>query len=155
MSTEEIEITLQLEGMGWEDHWPRCRVSVNGEIYLDDEIRGLREIQFTGSVPEDSRDNVLCVDYYNRDYRTDVVLGPDGDIIKNKYVTINSIEFEEINLDQIPYLNSWIDVYEDWYTGQDSSNWPNPRFTEMQISWNGRWQMKFDSPVYIWLLENL
>ena len=60
-----------------------------------------------------------------------------------------------INLEHIPYMHSYQDIYEPWYLEQDREEFPNPRKEDMQISWNGRWTLEFTSPFYIWLLENL
>jgi len=151
---ESLEFKLELTGKGFADRWPRCRVLVNDAVYFDDVVQGSREIVFNTEV-EDDGENKLVIDYYNRDFRKDVVLGPDGMPEKFTCIVIENLTVDGINLEHLPYMHSYQDIYEPWYLEQDREEFPNPRREDMQISWNGRWTLEFTSPFYIWLLENL
>ena len=151
---ETFNVKLELTGTGWEDHWPRCKVSVNDIEFYNNEIIGEQAIEFDVDLQDDS-ENVLKVEYYNLDFRKDILLNNSGEHIKSKYVTINKLFVDEIDLGNIPYDLSEVTVNDDWYTTQDPHEFPNPRKNDSQLSWNSTWCLKFNSPVYLWLLENL
>ena len=100
---------------------------------------------------DDSENNKLVIDYYNKDYRLDVILDDDGNVVKGKTIDILDIHLEDIGLDQIPFNNNTVEVYEEAYP-QDL---PRTRKNDMELSWNSTWTLEFSSPVYIWLLENI
>lgn len=151
---ESVEFKLELNGAGFDNRWPRCKVSVNETLYFDDIVQGKKEIVFSAELEEESK-NKLVVDYYNRNYKKDVILGPDGMPKMVTAITIGNLSVDGIDLENIPYRHSYQDIYEPWYLDQDRENFPNPRKEDMQLSWNGRWTLEFTAPVYIWLLENL
>ena len=125
------------------------------ETTFNERFAQMASVVFDVSLDDDSN-NKLVIDYYNRDYKKDVVLDRHCyDPIKSTNLVVNSINIDGIELGMIPYYTSYIDVYESWYLDQDREEFPNPRREDMQISWNSRWTMEFSSPVYIWLLENM
>jgi hypothetical protein len=151
---ETVNLKLVLTGTGWEDHWPRCRVSVNDTEFYNNEIIGEQTVEFDLDLQDDS-ENVLKVEYYNLDFRKDIVLNDSGEQIKSKYVIINKLFVDDIDCGNIPYDLSEVYVNDGWYTKQDPQDFPNPRKNDSQLSWNSTWCLKFNSPVYLWLLENL
>jgi len=151
---ESVEVKLELTGVGFDNRWPRCRVLVNETLYFDDVVQGTKEIVFNADLEDDTQ-NKLIVDYYNRDFRKDVILGPDGLPEKATSVTVQNLSMDGIELEHLPYMHSYQEIYEPWYLDQDREEFPNPRREDMQLSWNGRWTLDFTTPFYIWLLENL
>lgn len=154
MATEDIKISINLRGHGWDEHWPKCRISVDGSVFYDEFIKGEHNVTFTATVPDDST-GVLEIEYYGKDYKRDIVLDADGNPVKTVHIEIGEILFEDISIGQIPYNLSEVHVTEPWYLNQDSDDYPNPRHNDMQLSWNSSWRLEFQTPIYIWLLENL
>jgi len=149
---ENINFKIKLHGHDCNDRWPACRVTVNDtcNVKFDGEIRGETLIEFDVDVEDDS-ENKLVINYYNKDYRLDVILDADGNFVKGKTIDILDICLEDIDLNQIPYNKNTVEVYEEAYP-QDL---PRTRKNDMELSWNSTWTLEFSSPVYIWLLENI
>ena len=148
---ENINFKIKLHGHDCNDRWPACKISLNNDVMFNGEIQDETLVEFDASVVDDSVDNKLVIDYYNKDFRLDVVLDANGNIIKNKTIDILDICVEDIDLNQIPYDKNTVEVYEEAYP-QDL---PRTRKNDMELSWNSTWTMEFSSPVYVWLLENI
>ena len=148
---ENINFKIKLHGHDCNDRWPACKISLNNDVMFNGEIQDETLVEFDASVVDDSVDNKLVIDYYNKDFRLDVVLDANDNIIKNKTIDILDICVEDIDLNQIPYDKNTVEVYEEAYP-QDL---PRTRKNDMELSWNSTWTLEFSSPVYIWLLENI
>jgi len=148
---ENINFKIKLHGHDCNDRWPACKISLNNDVMFNGEIQDETLVEFDASVVDDSVDNKLVIDYYNKDFRLDVVLDANGNIIKNKTIDILDICVEDIDLNQIPFDKNTVEVYEKEYP-QDL---PRTRKNDMELSWNSTWTMEFSSPVYVWLLENI
>jgi len=148
---ENINFKIKLHGHDCNDRWPACKILLNDDVMFDGEIQDETLVEFDASVVDDSVDNKLVIDYYNKDFRLDVVLDANGNIIKNKTIDILDICVEDIDLNQIPFDKNTVEVYEKEYP-QDL---PRTRKNDMELSWNSTWTMEFSSPVYVWLLENI
>ena len=147
---EQTNFKINLNGNPCGDRWPACRVLVNDDVKFDGEIRGKTLVEFDVDIEDDS-ENKLVIDYYNKDYRKDVILVANDMPYVDKTIDIDNILVEDIDLGQIPYNTSVVEVYEDMYP----SDLPRTRKEDAVLSWNSTWTMTFSSPVYIWLLENM
>ena len=101
---------------------------------------------------EDDTENFLTIEYMNKDAKRDVVLGGDGLPILDKRVIINSISFDDIELDFFQLTDPDTFRYEpiDQSGGISAAG-----FDATKLSWNGKTTLRFTTPIYIWLLENL
>jgi hypothetical protein len=147
---EQINFKINLNGNPCGDRWPACRVLVNDDVKFDGEIQGKTLVEFDVDIEDDS-ENKLVIDYYNKDYRKDVILVANDMPYVDKTIDIDNILVEDIDLGQIPYNTGVVEVYEDMYP----SDLPRIRKEDAVLSWNSTWTMTFSSPVYIWLLENM
>lgn len=100
---------------------------------------------------EDDTENFLTIEYNNKNSKQDVILGEDGLPVKDKRIEINSISFDDIELDFFQ-LN---DPETFNYKSIDPEGINATGFEATKLSWNGRTTLKFTTPIYIWLLENL
>ena len=123
---------------------------VNDDVKFDGEIQGKTLVEFNVDI-EDDNENKLVIDYYNKDYRKDVILVANDMPYVDKTIDIDNILVDDIDLGQIPYNTGVVEVYEDMYP----SDLPRTRKEDAVLSWNSTWTMTFSSPVYIWLLENI
>ena len=147
---EQTNFKINLNGNPCGDRWPACRVLVNDDVKFDGEIQGKTLVEFNVDIEDDS-ENKLVIDYYNKDYRKDVILVANDMPYVDKTIDIDNILVEDIDLGQIPYNTGVVEVYEDMYP----SDLPRTRKEDAVLSWNSTWTMTFSSPVYIWLLENM
>lgn len=100
---------------------------------------------------EDDTNNFLTIEYQNKDPKHDVVIGHDGAITRDKRVEINSISFDDIELDFFQFGDPECFRYESTDPGGTNCT----GFEATKLSWNGRTTLNFQTPVYVWLLENL
>ncbi len=100
---------------------------------------------------EDNTENFLTIEYYNKDAKQDIQIGHDGEISKDKRVEIKSIKLEDIELDFFQLADSTAFKYEP----VDPEGQSATGFDATKLAWNGKTTLRFTTPVYIWLLENL
>ena len=129
---------------------PFVAVSVNGYPKFGEFCSEDTLIDFNVSLSDDEL-HTLNIEYRNKDSVNDVVLNNNGDIINDKRVEITSIQFEEIKLDVFQLDHETL-----FYTTSDSQGINSTSaFEACKLSWNGITTLKFSTPIYIWLLENL
>ena len=78
---------------------------------------------------------------------TDVVQSADKtEILQDLLLNIKTVEIDEIDLGNLVFTKSE-------FVGDDSSR---PVLDKcVDLGWNGTWTLPFESPFYIWLLENI
>jgi hypothetical protein len=140
---ETVEIKIKLSSVNWEDRYPGARVYINETLIHQGLITEPTEISWSKELPDG--EYKIVVEMYNKKHG-DTVL-QDGNIIKDVLLNIDSICIDEIDLDQLTWSKS---IY---YPADKDA----PEFVEncVNMGWNGRWELTFSSPVYLWLLENL
>ena len=99
-------------------------------------------VEFDVDVPEGPC--ALHIRLGNKDH-TDTMLNGD-EIIKDMLLNIISVEIDEINLENMLYTHST-------FVGDDMTRPVLERC--LHLGWNGTWTLPFNSPFYIWLLENI
>ena len=89
----------------------------------------------------------------------DTVLDKDGNIISDLLLNIDSIEIDEMDLGSLLWTASnYVPNYPEKYkekiaaTGQTLSESVQ---NCVNLGWNGKWTLPFQSPLYIWVLENI
>ena len=125
---------------------PEVRVAIDHINYFAGEILGEEVIKFTASVADNFN---LNISYAGNNARN-LILDDQGMPTNSVQITVDYIQIEGIDITQIAYKNSkfkvdntekYIDQYE---------------LTEcMDLGLHGVWTMHVQSPVYIWILENL
>ena len=100
---------------------------------------------------EDDAENFLTIEYMNKDAKQDVVLGDDGVPVADKRIIINSISFDDIELDFFQLTDS--DTFR--YESIDPEGISAAGFDATKLAWNGKTTLRFTTPIYVWLLENL
>jgi hypothetical protein len=92
-------------------------------------------------------DHTVGVRLLNKRAELDTVM--DGDrIVKDQLLTIKEIVIDDVNLFRQLYGHSEYHLDEPW---QGQSMIPN----QSCMGWNGVIQLKFSTPYYFWLIENL
>ena len=156
---EKVNFKIELDGHGWEDKWPNAVISVDNKVYTNTLVPyGTNFYEFDAELSDEGK-HTLSIAYTNKNYREDIVFDDTGSVVKSKFLVVKNISLEDIELPHdIIYDLSSFTVTEGWYEEQhskDPKSYPLVIKNEMNLSWNGRWELPFETPLYIWLLENI
>lgn len=150
METINVKIDLSIITHDAVNEHPFVNISVNGYPQFGELCSESKEIEFDLELQEDQA-HTLTIEYNNKDAINDVVLDSDKTPKLDKRVEIDKIAFDDIELDFFQLLDKETLVYE----STDPNGVSATGFDATKLSWNGRTTLKFETPVYIWLLENL
>ena len=158
MSIEKLKFKLELYSTYW-DKTPRAEILINNHSHFKQEITGTEKeptiIEFEHELKEGEKYS-LIIERSGKDVRQTVV--EDGKITKDQLLHIKSIEIDEIDIRALVYEGVYTPAYpEPWASQQkESGNTLPESFKNVtNIGHNGRWELGFTSPFYMWLLENL
>ena len=159
MATEKLKFKLELYATMW-DKPPVAEILINDNSYFKGDIAGTEDkptlVEFEHECTEGEKSELIII-RSGKDYNQTVV-NEKGDLLKDQLLHIKSIEIDEIDIGAL--------VYEGVYTPEYPEPWASQQREagiELQESFNnvtkmghnGTWQLKFESPFYMWLLENL
>jgi hypothetical protein len=149
MSTETLNFKITLSGTFW-DKRPKFSIWIDDTKIQDGEIASNEHqiIEFAQEVTEES-DHQLKIRLENKE-DTDVVQ-ENGSIVKDMLLNIESIEIDDISLENLIWSQSK-------YYPDQKKNIGNEEVDYItnciNLGWNGSYVMEFSSPFYIWLLTN-
>ena len=149
METVNIKIAIEVVTHQNVVEHPHVQVLINDKVQFDKIMEHSDIIDFNAELEEDQQYKLTVV-YDNKSVKYDVVL-QDGLPIKDKRIEINSISFDDIDLDFFT-LSSQDSLS---YTTTDPQGENATGFDATKLSWNGSTTLLFESPIYIWILENL
>ena len=159
MTTETLKFKLQLYATSW-DKSPVAEILINNESQYKAEITGTENkptiIEFEKLLTEGEK-YYLTISRSGKD-RKQTVVNSQGDIEKDQLLHIKSIEIDEIDLGSLVYSGVYTPSYpEPWYSQQvTAGNTPEKSLKNVtSMGHNGTWKIQFQSPFYMWLLENL
>ena len=158
MATEKLKFKLEL----WAEYWnqmPIVEILINNYSHYLKPINGLEKkptvIEFEHELTEGEKYQ-LVIERLGKGTRQTVV--ENGQIIKDQLLHIKSIEIDEIDIGALVYEGVYTPQYpEPWVTQQrQAGNTLAESFKNVTtMGHNGRWVLSFESPFYMWLLENL
>ena len=139
---------------------PEFVISVNDTQFFDTKLTGKsNETEYFEFDAELNEGNCfLKIEFKNKTVY-DTVLDMNGNIVEDLLLNIDSIEIDEIDL-----------VFLLWTASDYRPDYPSVYKAKMQaqgielsesikncvnLGWNGKWILPFQSPFYIWLLENI
>jgi hypothetical protein len=156
--TEKLKFRLDL----WATHWdklPVAEIMINDASQYRSEIAGTEDnptiIEFEHTL-EEGKEYTLKIVRSGKDSRQTVLEA--GKIAKDQLLHIKSIEIDEIDIGALVFEGVYTPTYpEPWATQQRSAgvDLPTSFKNVTNMGHNGLWQLKFASPFYMWLLENL
>ena len=159
MATEKLKFKLELYATMW-DKPPVAEILINDVSYFKDNIAGTEDkpqvIEFEHEFDE-GKEYELTIKRSGKD-KGQTVVNDKGDLLKDQLLHIKSIEIDEIDIGALVYEGVYTPEYpEPWATEQREAG------TELKESFknvtamghDGTWRFKFESPFYMWLLENL
>jgi hypothetical protein len=147
---EKLHFKIGLAGSYW-DKKPIYSISINDSIretrQIESESGEIFYIEFDQEVEEGPVSlKIRLENKTDSDVVKDNPTQEDFTIIKDLMLHIKNIEIDGIELGQLIWEKSI-------FTGDDPAR---PVLDNcVDLGWNGAWELKFDSPFYIWLLENI
>ena len=159
MATEKLKFKLELFATMW-DKPPHVEILIGDQTYYKGDITGSEEkpdtFQFEKELTEGEIYNLIIQRTGKTPSQT--IINEKGDILKDQLVNIKRIEIDEIDIGGLVYDGVYTPQYpEPWATQQkDAGIELQESFKNVtQLGHNGTWQFTFQSPFYMWLLENL
>jgi hypothetical protein len=159
MQTEQLKFKLELYATYW-DKPPVAEILINNESQYRSEIKGTEKdptvIEFEKELMEGEK-YTLSISRSGKNNRQ-TKLNSKGEIEKDQLLHIKSIEIDEIDIGSLVYEGVYTPEYpEPWHAQQVSAgNTPEKSFKNVTtMGHNGTWTLAFESPFYMWLLENL
>jgi hypothetical protein len=159
MSTETIKFKIELYAQYW-DKPPITEILINDnvvcnkqEITSNEDKPTVIEFEYT---LEAEKKYTFRVNNCNKDNSQTVI--EDDKIIKDQLLFIKSVSIDDIDLGGLIYEAKYYPEYlEPWASEQRSAGKDLPEYIKNVTSMghNGRWEITFTSPFYMWLLENL
>ena len=159
MATEKLKVKLELYATMW-DQPPHAEILINEHSHFNGEITGTEEkpdvVEFEHEFTEAKEYNLII----NRSGKCkgQTVVNDNGDVLKDQLLHIKSIEIDEINIGALVHEGVYTPDYpEPWASQQREAGTELPEsFKNVTcMGHNGKWAFKFESPFYMWLLENL
>lgn len=145
--TEKLHFKIGVGGTYWKKV-PVYSILINDQLIQTTEITSpsgeVDIIEFDAELNEGLAR--LQIRLENKD-DTDVVQSADKtEILQDLLLNIKTVEIDEIDLGNLVFTKSE-------FVGDDSSR---PVLDKcVDLGWNGTWTLPFESPFYIWLLENI
>lgn len=147
MNTETLHFKIGLAGTYWSKR-PMYSILINDVLQQSGDIATASEeifyVEFDATVDEGPC--ILKIRLENKDNYDTIQNEDKTAIVKDMLLNIRSVEIDEIDLGNLIYTKTK-------FVGDD----PNRPVLEKchDLGWNGSWILPFESPFYIWLLENI
>jgi hypothetical protein len=159
MATEKLKFKLELHATMW-DKPPVAEILINDKSHFTGDITGTEDkptvVEFEHEFTEGEKCE-LIIKRSGKD-KGQTVVNDNGDILKDQSLHIKSMEIDEIDLGALVYEGVYTPEYpEPWATQQREAGTELPESFKNVTSMghDGTWKFKFESPFYMWLLENL
>ena len=150
LETINIKIDLSIITHDAVSEHPFVNISLNGFPQFGEVCEKDTVVDIDVEI-EDDTENYLTIEYMNKDAKQDVVLGDDGLPVADKCVIINSISLDDIELEFFELTDP--DTFK--YEPIEPEGVSTTGFDATKLAWNGKTTLRFTTPIYIWLLENL
>ena len=158
MATEKLKFKLELYATMW-DKPPIADISIDSKNYFKEEITSTNDkptiIEFEHEL-EEGKSYSLIIDRLGKNKTQTIV--EDGKIVKDQLLHIKSVEIDEIDIGSLIYEGVYKPKYpKQWAIQQTEAGNKLPETLKnvTKMGHNGTWTFTFESPFYIWLLENL
>ncbi len=158
MTTEKLKFKLELYATMW-DKPPIADIKINEKSYFKEEIASTNDkptiIEFEYELEEGKSYNLIINRSGKNVTQTKI---EDGKIVKDQLLHIKSIEIDEIDIGSLIYDGVYKPKYPEPWASQQAkagNKLPETLKNVTQMGHNGTWTFTFESPFYMWLLENL
>ena len=159
MGTETLKIGIELWATMW-DKPPQAGLWIDDQNHYNGEIIGTQSkpniITFEHTFKENT-EHCLTIKRGNK-LPGQTVVDNDGNVLKDQLLHIKNIEIDDINLGAIVYNGIYYPEYPEPWASQQRSMGVElvESFNNCtSMGFNGDWKLKFTSPFYLWLIDNL
>ena len=141
---DSVEFKINLESTYWKFNFPDVTVTVDETVLFEGDLMDPVEvIQTVNLSPGKHKLKIRMHGKQSNDTETD----KDGNITNTVLLHIKNIAFDGVDLGYCMWKCS------NYYPDGDDT--PNVLPAVVDLGWNGDYVIEFESPMYIWLLENL
>jgi hypothetical protein len=148
MNEEKLKIVVTLSGTFWGKR-PQFSIWLDDNQIVSSEIASQAQQEFAFEHTIDEGEHSLKIRLENKtDSDTKVV---NGEVVNDMLLNIDDITFDDISLGNLLWSAEYYPDRPKQYNGQIVTKLENC----VNLGWNGTWVLKFTSPFYIWLLEQL
>ena len=142
------------------DQPPHAEILINDKSHFTGDITGTEDkptvVEFEHEFTEGEKSELII----KRSGKTkgQTVINENGDVLKDQLLHIKSMEIDEIDIGALVYEGVYTPEYQEpWATQQRQAGVElRESFKNVtQMGHDGTWRFKFESPFYMWLLENL
>ena len=139
---ETLKFNIKLKSTIW-SKVPEYKIYLNDTFISQGQCNQEETIEFTHEIQDGEQE--IRIQLVNKD-NADCVQDSDGNIVKDMLLHIDNILIDNIDLGYIKHTKSE-------FHPED----PNRDILKqcVDLGWNGTYVLKFTSPFYIWLLENM
>jgi len=159
MGTEKLKFKLELYATMW-DKPPHVDIRINEKNFASEDVTGTEKdpnvFEFMHELDEGQKSKLILEISGKSPNQT--IVNDKGDILKDQLLHIKGIEIDEINIGSLVFNGVYTPQYpEPWATQQRNKGMDLPESFKnvTAMGHNGRWEFEFESPFYMWLLENL
>ena len=159
MATEKLKVKLELYATMW-DQPPHAEIMIGDKSHFKGDITGTEDkpdvVEFEHEFTEGEKSELIIERSGKLVNQT--VVNNKGDLLKDQLLHIKSIEIDEIDIGALVYEGVYTPDYpEPWASQQREAGTELPESLKNVtcMGHNGKWAFKFESPFYMWLLENL
>ena len=142
------------------DRPPHAEILIGDKSHFRGDITGTEDkpdvVEFEHEFTEGEK-NELIIKRSGKD-KNQTAVNENGDLLKDQLLHIKSIDIDEIDISGLVYEGIYTPEYpEPWATQQREAGKELPESFKnvTAMGHNGEWSFKFESPFYMWLLENL
>ena len=154
MNTEEVAFNVILSSTWWKNP-PQVKIWLNDELIETTSVMEKTEenkkknISFTSNLPEG--ENKLIIEFFGKKNDETVLDKNDPPtILKDQLLSVDDIEIDEISLGYLIYSQGT------FYPDKEMHPYAPDEMKDMVVlGFNGKLELKFQVPTYIWFLENL
>jgi len=123
------------------------RVSLDGSVVYEN-VHVTETYDFSHSVKDDDGDHELVIEMFGKQ-QTHTKIDEHGNILKDAMLKIDYVEFDDIDVSDL--LTKIAEYHHDF----NGSQAPTVAKFYKNLGCNGAVKVKFSTPLYIWLLENM
>jgi len=162
MTSTKTSETIKFKISLYSQYWDKPAIT---EVFINDVSKTRQEITSNENDPTiiefehkllDGEGYKLVIKNCNKDPSQTVV--EDGKIVKDQLLFIKEIIIDEIDIGGLIYEGKYYPEYQEpWASEQRAEGKELPEYIKnvTTMGHNGRWELEFTSPFYMWLLENL
>lgn len=141
--TESVKFEITLSGTYW-DLVPEFSIAIDDKEFVHDSVTESQTFTFETELTEE--DHVLKINFINKSDDQTVQNEDKTEILKDMLLNIEKISIDDIEIENLKWSGSKFVPKDPHKETLDNC---------VNLGWNGTYEIRFTSPVYLWLLENL